>query len=57
MADATADTLREAVLGLVENPEVARRATGIRLRVATEGGARRAADLIEAELGPVPRGA
>ncbi|MFE9631506.1 macrolide-inactivating glycosyltransferase [Streptomyces sp. NPDC006463] len=47
-ADAT--TLREAVLGLLADPEVARRAEAVRAQMATEGGTRRAADLIEAEL-------
>ncbi|MFV0127164.1 macrolide-inactivating glycosyltransferase [Streptomyces sp. HMX112] len=50
MADATAGALREAVLDLVGDPEVARRAREIRLGMAAEGGTRRAADLIEAEL-------
>nr|WP_037650044.1 macrolide-inactivating glycosyltransferase [Streptomyces flavidovirens] len=48
--DATADALRAAVLGLLDDPEVARRAEEIRLGMASEGGTRRAADLIEAEL-------
>ncbi|MBT2398876.1 macrolide-inactivating glycosyltransferase [Streptomyces sp. ISL-100] len=47
---ATADALRAAVLGLVEDPEVARRAEGIRRAMASEGGTAQAADLIEAEL-------
>ncbi|MET9513712.1 macrolide-inactivating glycosyltransferase [Streptomyces sp. NPDC002994] len=47
---ATADALRAAVLGLVEDPEVARRAGDIRRAMASEGGTARAADLIEAEL-------
>ncbi|WP_405677953.1 macrolide-inactivating glycosyltransferase [Streptomyces sp. NBC_00868] len=47
-ADAT--TLREAVLGLLADPEVARRAEAVRAQMATEGGTRQAADLIEAEL-------
>lgn len=50
MADATADALRAAVLELVGDPEVARRAEEIRLGMAGEGGTKRAADLIEAEL-------
>ncbi|ORT58005.1 macrolide-inactivating glycosyltransferase [Streptomyces sp. CB03238] len=50
MADATADALRAAVLELAGDPEVARRAEEIRLRMAAEGGTKRAADLIEAEL-------
>lgn len=50
MADADAATLREAVLHLVADPEVAARAEAVRAQMATEGGTRRAADLIEAEL-------
>ncbi|KOU13145.1 glycosyl transferase [Streptomyces sp. WM6372] len=50
MEEADARTLREAVLALVEDPEVAARAEAIRADMATEGGTRRAADLIEAEL-------
>ncbi|QGV77935.1 macrolide-inactivating glycosyltransferase [Streptomyces ficellus] len=53
MADATAEALRAAVLELVADPEVARRAEDIRRRMAAEGGTKRAADLIEADL---PRG-
>nr|WP_237542274.1 MULTISPECIES: macrolide-inactivating glycosyltransferase [unclassified Streptomyces] len=49
-AEATADTLRAAVLGLVGDPEVARRLAEIRSDMAGEGGTKRAADLIEAEL-------
>lgn len=48
--DATADALRTAVLGLLADPEVARRAEEIRLEMGAEGGTKRAADLIEAEL-------
>ncbi|WP_274563434.1 macrolide-inactivating glycosyltransferase [Streptomyces spiramyceticus] len=48
--DATAEALRAGVLGLMDDPEVERRAEGIRLGMAAEGGTRRAADLIEAEL-------
>ncbi|MGW7053160.1 macrolide-inactivating glycosyltransferase [Streptomyces sp. NPDC054887] len=48
--DATADTLRAAVLGLLDDPEVIRRAREIRTGMAAEGGTARAADLIEAEL-------
>lgn len=47
---ATAETLREAALALVDDPEVARRLQEIRAGMAQEGGAHRAADLIEAEL-------
>ncbi|MGW2560426.1 macrolide-inactivating glycosyltransferase [Streptomyces sp. NPDC001514] len=50
MEEATADTLREAVLAVVADPDVARRLQEIRLSMAGEGGTRRAADLIEAEL-------
>ncbi len=50
MERADGATLREAVLGLVGDPEVARRCTEVRAQMATEGGTRRAADLIEAEL-------
>jgi MGT family glycosyltransferase len=49
--EATAEALREAVLSLVDDPEVARRLKGIQQDMAKEGGTRRAADLIEAELG------
>ncbi|MER7110808.1 macrolide-inactivating glycosyltransferase [Streptomyces sp. NPDC000229] len=55
MADATADALRAAVLELAGDPEVARRAEEIRLGMAGEGGAKRAADIIEAELPLVDR--
>ncbi|MEV7190288.1 macrolide-inactivating glycosyltransferase [Streptomyces sp. NPDC093510] len=54
MEEATAETLREAVLALVGDPEVARRLGGIRDAMAAEGGTRRAADLIEEELAKVP---
>ncbi|MFF8957526.1 macrolide-inactivating glycosyltransferase [Streptomyces sp. NPDC014894] len=47
---ATAGELREAVLALVSDPEVARRLAVIREEMAGEGGTRAAADLIEAEL-------
>ncbi|UNM11970.1 macrolide-inactivating glycosyltransferase [Streptomyces formicae] len=50
MEEATAETLREAVLALAGDPEVARRVDGIKESMATEGGTMRAADLIEAEL-------
>ncbi len=50
MEEATATTLREAVLALVGDPEVARRLGEIRDAMAAEGGTQRAADLIEAEL-------
>ncbi|MEU2209379.1 macrolide family glycosyltransferase [Streptomyces hygroscopicus] len=50
-ADATAGALRAALLGLTADPEVARRAARLRDEVRAEGGARRAADLIEGMLG------
>lgn len=50
MDEATPERLREAVLGLVGDPEVARRAARIQEDMAKEGGTRRAADLVEAEL-------
>ncbi len=49
-ADATAEALREAALALVDDPETARRLNAIATETAREGGTRRAADLIEAEL-------
>ncbi|MFG2261860.1 macrolide-inactivating glycosyltransferase [Streptomyces sp. NPDC048720] len=48
--EATADRLREAALALTGDPEVARRLKDIQAQMAEEGGTRRAADLIEAEL-------
>ncbi|MFS0696408.1 macrolide-inactivating glycosyltransferase [Streptomyces nitrosporeus] len=48
--EAGAEALREAVLALVDDPGVAARLARIRERMAREGGTRRAADLIEAEL-------
>ncbi|GGS67589.1 macrolide-inactivating glycosyltransferase [Streptomyces cinerochromogenes] len=48
--EATADRLREAALALVDDPEVARRLKEVQAQMAQEGGTRRAADLIEAEL-------
>ncbi|WP_438948473.1 macrolide-inactivating glycosyltransferase [Streptomyces atratus] len=50
MAEVTPESLRAAVLGLVGDPEVAKRAAAVRERMAGEGGTQRAADLIEAEL-------
>ncbi|MFJ1840508.1 macrolide-inactivating glycosyltransferase [Streptomyces sp. NPDC088146] len=50
MAEATPESLRAAVLGLVGDSEVAKRAAAVRERMAEEGGTMRAADLIEAEL-------
>ncbi|KOG54234.1 glycosyl transferase [Streptomyces griseoflavus] len=49
-AEATADVLREAVLSLVNDSQVAAVSERIRREVAAEGGAKRAADLIEAKL-------
>lgn len=48
--EATAETLREAALALVDDVEVARRLKVIQTEMAQEGGTRRAVDLIEAEL-------
>ncbi|MZF58587.1 macrolide-inactivating glycosyltransferase [Streptomyces sp. SID5594] len=50
MEEADAATLREAVLALAGDPEVAERSARLRDQMAKEGGAPRAADLIEAEL-------
>ncbi len=48
--EATAEVLREAVLALSSDPDVARRLTELQAQTAAEGGTRRAADLVEAEL-------
>ncbi|MDJ1137761.1 macrolide family glycosyltransferase [Streptomyces iconiensis] len=48
--EATPEALREALEALTGDPGVAAKAEGIRGRMAAEGGTRRAADLIEAEL-------
>ncbi|MGW2731291.1 macrolide-inactivating glycosyltransferase [Streptomyces sp. NPDC001494] len=48
--EATADRLRGAALALTGDPEIARRLKDIQAQMAEEGGTRRAADLIEAEL-------
>ncbi|MBC9713020.1 macrolide-inactivating glycosyltransferase [Streptomyces sp. TRM66268-LWL] len=48
--EATAEVLREAVLTLAADPEVARRLADLQTQTAAEGGTKRAADLIEAEL-------
>lgn len=48
--EATADALRTTALALVDDPEVARRLGEIQAGMAQEGGTRRAADLVEAEL-------
>ncbi|MFF1921711.1 macrolide family glycosyltransferase [Streptomyces sp. NPDC058221] len=45
--DATADALRTALVELVDDPAVARRAARLRAEVRAEGGTMRAADLIE----------
>ncbi|MFF1676569.1 macrolide-inactivating glycosyltransferase [Streptomyces sp. NPDC058256] len=50
MEEATADNLRETVLALAADSGVASRLREIREQMAGEGGTRRAADLIEAEL-------
>lgn len=50
MEEVTAGALREAVLALVDDPEVARKLGEIQREMAAEGGTKRAADLIEAEL-------
>ncbi|MCX4680485.1 macrolide-inactivating glycosyltransferase [Streptomyces sp. NBC_01433] len=50
MEEADAQTLRAAVLALVDDPEVVARAAEVRERMAREGGTRHAADFIEAEL-------
>ncbi|WUL04443.1 macrolide-inactivating glycosyltransferase [Streptomyces sp. NBC_00354] len=50
MEEADAPTLREAVLALLADPEVAARAEAVRAQMASEGGTGRAADLVEAEL-------
>lgn len=50
MDRADAATLRAAVLALVAVPEVGRRLAAVQREMAAEGGTRRAADLIEAEL-------
>ncbi|MEU2894535.1 macrolide-inactivating glycosyltransferase [Streptomyces sp. NPDC006967] len=48
--EANAEVLRAAALALVDDPEVARRLKDVQADMAGEGGTRRAADLIEAEL-------
>lgn len=50
-ADATAEALRTALLELVADPRVAARSAALRAETRAEGGARRAADLIEERLG------
>ncbi|MFF2848327.1 macrolide-inactivating glycosyltransferase [Streptomyces sp. NPDC058001] len=53
--EATAETLRAAVLDLVADPKVARQLAAIQRGMAAEGGTPRAADLIEAELAATGR--
>jgi MGT family glycosyltransferase len=53
MEDVTADTLRDAVLAIADDPEVARKLKRIQAEMAAEGGTSRAADLIEAEISKV----
>ncbi|MFJ3668970.1 macrolide-inactivating glycosyltransferase [Streptomyces sp. NPDC090106] len=48
--DATAAALRATALALVDDPEVAQRLKTVQAQMAEEGGTRRAADLVEAEL-------
>ncbi|MFD7923072.1 macrolide-inactivating glycosyltransferase [Streptomyces sp. NPDC059740] len=48
--EATAAALREAVLALAGDPEVAARARELAAQVQSEGGTRRAADLVEQRL-------
>lgn len=48
--EATSETLRATALALVDDPEVARKLKDIQAGMADDGGTRRAADLIEAEL-------
>ncbi|CAM5682142.1 Macrolide-inactivating glycosyltransferase OS=Streptomyces tendae OX=1932 GN=mgt PE=3 SV=1 [Streptomyces tendae] len=48
--EAGAEALRTAALALLDDPEVAGRLNKIQAEMAQEGGTRRAADLIEAEL-------
>jgi len=50
LEQATAETLREAVLAVADDPEVARQLKAVQEQMASEGGTSRAADLIEAEL-------
>lgn len=49
-ADATADALRTALTELTTDPRVAERSARLRAEARSEGGARRAADLIEERL-------
>ncbi|KNE79588.1 MULTISPECIES: hypothetical protein [Streptomyces] len=55
--EVTADRPRDLVLALADDPGVRERCAAVRSDVAGEGGAARAADLIEAELpGPSAAG-
>jgi MGT family glycosyltransferase len=56
-ATATAEQLRAALLGLVDDPAVRARAAGIARELREQAGADRAADLVEAELPRVPAAA
>lgn len=49
-ADATPEALRDAVTGLVADPLVRGRLAALRAEVRSEGGAGRAADIVEAML-------
>ncbi|GAA2735577.1 macrolide family glycosyltransferase [Actinocorallia aurantiaca] len=49
--EASPEALRSALLELTSDPEVGRRASELRARSRAEGGARRAADVIESSLG------
>ncbi|MEU5704509.1 macrolide-inactivating glycosyltransferase [Streptomyces aurantiacus] len=53
MEDVTAGTLRDAVLAIADDPEVARKLKKIQAEMVAEGGTSRAADLIEAEISEV----
>ncbi|MFD9325903.1 macrolide-inactivating glycosyltransferase [Streptomyces sp. NPDC060065] len=57
MEEATAENLRETVLALAADSGVASRLHEIREQMAGEGGTRRAADLVEAELPAITSGA
>ncbi|MFI6944100.1 macrolide-inactivating glycosyltransferase [Streptomyces sp. NPDC050418] len=48
--EATAEALREAVLAIAADEEVARKLADLQVQTAAEGGTKRAADLVEAEL-------
>ncbi|MFS8197406.1 macrolide-inactivating glycosyltransferase [Streptomyces sp. CWNU-52B] len=50
MEEATAESLREAVLAIADDPKAARKLKEIQAEMAVEGGTSRAADLIEAEI-------